>query len=184
MKDLLDLAKLESNSFDLHAMDVDIAEVADESVAGFRREVEAAGLHLVLYGGTAPAGAHVDPDRLQQVIANLVENAIKYASSTIAVTVTGPPGPPTIVVADDGPGIAAEDLPHVFERLYVAAHTPKRRETGSGLGLAIVRELVDAMGGTVAAEANPTGGTRMIVTLAPATTPTATPPATPISSPG
>jgi signal transduction histidine kinase len=54
---------------------------------------------------------------------------------------------------DDGPGIAAEDLPHVFERLYVARRQPDRRETGSGLGLAIVRELVTAMGGQVRASA-------------------------------
>jgi signal transduction histidine kinase len=181
VKDLLDLAKLESQAFDFHLRDVDVTEVADESVEGFRREVEAAGLHILLYGGTAPAGAHVDPDRLQQVIANLIDNAVKYASSTIAVTVSGPPGAPRIEVADDGPGIAAEDLPHVFERLYVASHTPKRQETGSGLGLAIVRELVEAMGGSVVAEANPTGGTRLIVTLAPATSPTATPPAAPVA---
>jgi two-component system sensor histidine kinase BaeS len=182
VKDLLDLAKLESQAFDFHLIDLDITEVADESVAGFRPEVESAGLHIVLYGGTTPAGAHVDPDRLQQVIANLVENAIKYASSTISVTVSGPPGPPCIEVADDGPGISPEDLPYVFERLYVASHTPKRREAGSGLGLAIVRELVEAMGGHVSAEANSTGGTRMIVTLAPAASPTATAPADPVSS--
>jgi signal transduction histidine kinase len=171
VKDLLDLAKLESQSFDFHPIDVDVSEIADESVDGFRREVEAEGLHIVLYGGTTPAVAHVDPDRLQQVIANLVENAVKFASSTIAVTVATVPGSTRIEVADDGPGIAVEDLPHVFERLYVASHTPKRRETGSGLGLAIVRELVDAMGARVAAEVNPTGGTRMIVTLPSVSTP-------------
>ncbi len=71
-------------------------------------------------------------------------------------------------MSDDGPGIATEDLPHVFERLYVAGHQPVRKEIGSGLGLAIVRELVDAMGGTVRAEAVPGGGARMVVTLRPA----------------
>ncbi len=59
---------------------------------------------------------------------------------------------------DDGPGIAAEDLPHVFERLYVARRQPDRRETGSGLGPAIVRELVTAMGGHVRASRVPGRG--------------------------
>jgi signal transduction histidine kinase len=57
-----------------------------------------------------------------------------------------------VAVVDDGPGIDASDLPHVFERLYVARHRPRPTESGSGLGLAIVLELVGAMDGTVSAE--------------------------------
>jgi two-component system sensor histidine kinase KdpD len=69
-------------------------------------------------------------------------------------------------VEDDGPGIAAADLPRVFERLFMSSRDPAR-QVGSGLGLAIVAELVHAMGGTVRAESPlwPTGGTRMVVTL-------------------
>ena len=71
-----------------------------------------------------------------------------------------------LAVEDDGPGIAAEDLPHVFERLYVSAHRPVRSESGSGLGLAIVRQLVEAMGGSVeAGAAGSGGGARLTVTL-------------------
>ena len=70
-----------------------------------------------------------------------------------------------LTVDDDGPGIAPHDLPHVFERLYVARHEPTRRESGSGLGLAIVHELVPAMGGQVAAEPAPGGGARLTVRL-------------------
>ena len=129
-----------------------------------------------------------DRDRILQVLANLVENALKFAEHTIVVTAEEDPGGPRIVVADDGPGIAAVDLPHVFERLYVASHSPRRTEVGSGLGLAIVRELVSAMGGSVQAEPGATGGTRMVICLAPAaggqrptsgsgrTSPTASPP--------
>ena len=109
------------------------------------------------------------------MVANLIENAIKYASASISVTVVAD-GPPRIEVADDGPGIAAQDLPHVFERLYVAGHEPQRKEVGSGLGLAIARELTEAMGGTVRAEANPSGGTRLVIALRPAApAPTAPP---------
>jgi signal transduction histidine kinase len=70
-----------------------------------------------------------------------------------------------LAVSDDGPGIAAEDLAHVFERLYVSRHQPQRTEIGSGLGLAIVRELVTAMGGTVQASAADTGGACLSVLL-------------------
>ena len=164
VKDLLDLAKLESRGFKLTPVTVDMTEIAEDSVAGFRREVEAAGLQIRCTEAP-PVLATADPDRLQQVIANLIENALRFASTTIEVTVVADPAWPRIEVADDGPGIAPEDLPHVFERLYVAAHQPKRKETGSGLGLAIVRELVELMNGSVQAEANPTGGARIVVQL-------------------
>ncbi len=106
-----------------------------------------------------------DPDRLAQVLANLVQNAIKFASSQVVVRYGPTAHGAEIEVADDGPGVRSEDLPHVFERLYVAAQTPQRKESGSGLGLAIVKELVEAQGGTVAALPRPTGGTRFVVTL-------------------
>jgi two-component system sensor histidine kinase MprB len=70
-----------------------------------------------------------------------------------------------LAVEDDGPGITDEDLPHVFERLYVAPHRPVRSESGSGLGLAIVRQLVELMGGTVSAGRSPGGGARLTVSL-------------------
>ena len=66
-----------------------------------------------------------------------------------------------MTVDDDGKGIAASDLPHVFERLYVAREQPERKESSSGLGLAIVRELVHAMGGEVQAGSAPNGGARL-----------------------
>jgi len=169
VKDLLDLAKLDARRFTLRTTSVDLNEIADDSVEGFRREVEAAGLRIGFAGAPAPVTALADPDRLQQVIANLVENALKYATSTITVRVVGDASTCRIEVEDDGPGIAAEDLPHVFERLYVATARPQRKEAGSGLGLAIVRELVEAMGGEVHAEPSSTGpaGTRMIVMMPP-----------------
>lgn len=167
VKDLLDLAKLDARRFTLNVVQVDLVELAADSVDGFRREVDQHGLTIALSAPSTPLLAYADPDRLQQIIANLVENALKFSSSLITVSVSGDADAPRIEVIDDGPGIPGEDLPHVFERLYVAAATVKRKETGSGLGLAIVRELVEAMGGTVRAEPNPAGGTRMVVALSP-----------------
>jgi len=163
--DLLDLAKLDARQFPLHLQSVDVAEVASVTAAGFEPEVDEARLRLHVdlpEAGTALANA--DPDRLAQVVANLVENAIKFAASQIAVGVSPVDGGVRLVVDDDGPGIAPEDLPHVFERLYTSARHPARRG-GSGLGLAIVAELVAAMGGTVRAASPEQGGTRVEVAL-------------------
>jgi signal transduction histidine kinase len=92
----------------------------------------------------------------------------------VTLVASAGPGGPQLQVSDDGPGIAPADLPHVFDRLFVARSAPQRNGSappkGSGLGLAIVAELVAAMGGAVRAESptGPDGGTRMVVALRPA----------------
>ena len=167
VQDLLDLARFDARQFNLHPRPVDLAEVVGDTGEGFRPSAEELGLRLEVAAG--PAGlvtVAADPDRLAQVVANLVENALKYARTRVGVTVTAPPGMAMIAVDDDGPGIAPEDLPRVFDRLFVSTRSPAR-QVGTGLGLAIVAELVAAMGGAVWAE-SPTvlgGGTRMVVTL-------------------
>jgi signal transduction histidine kinase len=117
-----------------------------------------------------PADVAADPDRLAQLLANLIENAITFARTTVTVALfaTGPTGGPCITVDDDGPGIDQGDLTRVFERFYRADRGPKRL-VGSGLGLAIVAELAAAMGARVWAESptSATGGSRFVVTLAP-----------------
>ena len=114
---------------------------------------------------SAPCEVRADADRLGQLVANLLDNAVSYADHEVHVAVRRD-GPDVVVeVADDGPGIHPDELPHVFERLYVGRSQPPRRVGGSGLGLAIVRELAAAMGGTVAAASPPQGGTRMQVTM-------------------
>jgi two-component system sensor histidine kinase BaeS len=169
VRDLLDLARLDARQFSLRLEPVDVGDVATHVTEGFRPEADEAGVRLTLAtpgaGGSAGVVATADPDRLAQVVANLVENALKYATAEVRVAVAADGGSVRLTVEDDGPGIAAEDLPHVFERLYVARRQPRRRETGSGLGLAIVRELVGAMGGDVRAEAAAGPGTRLVVTL-------------------
>ncbi len=174
VRDLLDLARLDARSFRLDLRPVDLGEIARAAAEALRPDAARAGVELVAAVPGEPVPAVGDPDRLAQVVANLVENAIKYAAGRIEVRVSaeqvaGTGGLPvavaTLVVADDGPGIAAEDRPHVFERLYVSTHAPVRKEAGSGLGLAIVAELVAAMGGSVAAFENRPTGTAMIVRL-------------------
>ena len=163
--DLLELAKLDARRFSLDMRATDVCEVINDTAEGFRPAAESAGVRLTV---DAPARAALvadaDPDRLAQIVANLVENALDFASSTITVGTGRGQGTIELWVEDDGPGIAPDEIPHVFDRFYTASRTP-RRHVASGLGLAIVHELVDAMGGTVRAESSATGGARLVVTL-------------------
>jgi signal transduction histidine kinase len=169
--DLLELAKLESGAFSLHSGPVDLSKVVTKATQAFEPAAASMGLSLELR--TALPGevaCEADPDRLGQVVANVVENALKYASSRVIVT-TGylDHNRPTLQVEDDGPGIPPKDLERVFERLFQSRSPtdlqPSGRPLGSGLGLAIVSELVSAMGGEVRAESptRPDGGTRLII---------------------
>lgn len=164
VRDLLDLAKLQANGFTFQPTRCDLSQLAVEALEGAAPDAATAGVRLT---GVAPSPVPVtaDPDRMAQVLANLVENAMKYANGAVQVGTQAAAGVALVWVDDDGPGIAAADRPHVFERLYVTSREPRRREIGSGLGLAIVHELVTAMGGTVTAEEAPTGGARMVVRL-------------------
>ena len=167
VRDLLELATVESRQFTLRPVALAVTEVVAATAEGFRPRVESQGLALIVDSDLTGAVASVDPDRLGQIVANLLENAIRYAATTVRVSVTADASSVAVRVADDGPGIAAADLAHVFERLYVAHHQPAGKESGSGLGLAIVRELAVAMGATVSAEPPEPGttGARLVVRL-------------------
>jgi signal transduction histidine kinase len=162
--DLLELTKLEANQMSISVRPTDVAEVVGTTAEGFRPLAERSGMQLDirLPSATLPL-AMIDPDRLAQILANLIENALTFARTSVVVTLSGQ----AITVQDDGPGIATADLTRVFDRFYQADHGPNR-QLGSGLGLAIVAELASAMGATVRAEspAGPQGGARFEVTLA------------------
>ena len=165
VRDLLELGRLDARQFSLEPVAVELDELVAACVDGFGPEAEAAGITVELVAASAVVTG--DADRLAQVVSNLLDNALRYASATVAVNVwvDVAQGRAMVSVDDDGPGIAAEDRPHVFERLYVARQSTVRREVGSGLGLAIVRELVVAMGGTLGVDAAPSGGARLWFSL-------------------
>jgi two-component system sensor histidine kinase BaeS len=166
--DLLELAKLDARRFSLDVRTTDVGEVVVDTAEGFRPVVEKAGLELVVAcRDDERLDAMADPDRLAQVLANLVENAYKFAQGRIRVAATAQDGTGVeVVVEDDGPGIKADELSSVFERSFHLSRTPAR-QLGSGLGLAIVAQLAGAMDATVRAESpvSDGGGTRMIVGL-------------------
>jgi two-component system sensor histidine kinase BaeS len=159
VRDLLDLARMNRAEFSVRSEPVDLAETAREAVA--RHEGSAREFGVELRAGGVEAWVEGDRDRLLQVASNLVENALRETPAGGSVTVIAEAG--TLIVADTGPGIATDDIPHVFERFYLYDKVGKDRPVGSGLGLAIVKQLATAMGGDVRVESGPAGTTFTVV---------------------
>ena len=160
LEDLMVLSRLEAGEFTFRAEPVNLTGHLRGTLEAYRGRAEAAGVALEADLDEVPV-ALVDPDRIDQVVGNLVENALRYtpAGGTVRLRLGREGDRVRLAVADTGPGIAAEDLPHIFERLYVAQHYRPARPEGSGLGLAIVHELVEAMGGAVEVLSAPGQGT-------------------------
>jgi len=163
VRDLLDLSRLDSREFSLRPTSCDAAAVVRDAAEAFAPQARELGVALVVQAG-ASAPATLDADRVGQIVANLVENALKYARAEVGVVSEMRGAELSIVVTDDGPGIPAAELTDVFTRLYTARGTPGRA-VGTGLGLAIVQELAAAMGGRARAESPDAGGARLVVTV-------------------
>jgi signal transduction histidine kinase len=161
--DLLDLARLDTHQFSLSPRPIDAREVVYEVVAGFVPSAHEWGVRLEIAQG-APVPVDADPERLGQITANLVENALKYAGSVVRVNVAQQDGWVELRVDDDGPGVSPAEQQRVFERLYTARGAPGRK-VGTGIGLAIVHELAVAMQGAARCESLDGGGTRFVVTI-------------------
>jgi len=169
VRDLLDLSRLDSREFSFKPTACDATEVVRDAAEAFAPQARELGVALSVHGAAA-APAMLDADRIGQIVANLVENALKYAKSAVEVVSEVRGAELAIVVTDDGPGIPQSDLTGVFTRLYTGRGT-SGRAVGTGLGLAIVQELAAAMGGQARAE-SPDAGARLVVTVpvAPAVT--------------
>ncbi|MFF2518160.1 sensor histidine kinase [Streptomyces sp. NPDC058086] len=157
--DLQDLAAADAGTLALHREAVRADELLEQVAAAHRVGAESAGIGLRTGtdGTFAPAGSgtpwlDADPVRMRQALGNLVSNAIRHTpdGGTITLSAREEEGQVVLGVADTGSGIAAEDLPSVFDRFWRAEKSRSRRTGGSGLGLSIVRQLVAAHGGTVA----------------------------------
>jgi signal transduction histidine kinase len=160
--DLLALAKLEQGVLDVRSEDVDLADAAREAQRRLLPQAEAAGVSVTVEPDGA-ATARADGDRVVQIVSNLVENAIRVTPAGGLVTVRAAQG--EIAVSDTGPGIPADDLPDAFERFHLRRRHGRGSPDGAGLGLAIVRDLSEAMGGTVAVESEEGHGTVFTVRL-------------------
>ncbi len=163
--DIIDLARLDANTFQLNLQPTNLAVVSGRTIAGLAEDADRRSIELHLQAPPEIPLVSADADRLGQVVVNLVHNALKYAERQVVVLLEPGADAMHLRVRDDGPGISSADLPHIFDRLYTASNKPKMSENSSGLGLTIVKELVEAMGGTVTAKSAIGEGTEMTVSF-------------------
>jgi signal transduction histidine kinase len=174
IRDLFELARLEAGASALTLEPLDWAALCRNTVARFEPRFRDAGLRLLWLESAEPAWIEADGHRMEQVLENLLANALRYVPSegTVELALTPVPGHAgrfRLTVSDDGPGLSPDDLSHAFERFYRAAGVrvagAARDSGGSGLGLAIVREIVERHGGTVNAEKREPHGLAIIIEL-------------------
>ena len=164
VNDLLDLSALESGRTQLRHSTVDVGDIVRSAAARLEQQAERAGLTLRM--AEAPViAAYLDPDRIEQVVLNLIHNAIKFtpAGGQVECRVAQREGRVVISVRDTGIGISPGNLPRIFERFYKTDRS--RAGGGTGLGLAIARHIVELHGGHIWAESLEGHGTTMIVSL-------------------
>ena len=162
---LRSLNELESEDVSVEHGKLDLAEVGRDAIA--RAETVYAAKGVTLDGDLAPATVKGDRERLLQVAANLLDNALKFTpeGGRVVLAVAAAPGGAwaTLTVADSGPGVDPVDLPFIFDRFYRSQAA--RGTQGVGLGLAIARGLVEAQGGVIEAADSPEGGAVFTVRL-------------------
>jgi two-component system phosphate regulon sensor histidine kinase PhoR len=171
--DLLLLSTLDSGRLRLELQPVSLRAAAQEVVDDFQSRARTRGTRLenIVPGELV---VRADPNRLRQVLSNLVDNAIKYGRDAGQVRVGGgalPDGRIEVRVADDGPGLPVDAQPRIFERFFRVDKARSREQGGTGLGLAIVKHVVQAQGGEVRVASRPGAGTTFYFTL-PGTDPT------------
>ena len=150
VQDLLDVSRITSGKLLLDIREMDVATVALNAIDACRPAAEARQVSLVTeFGGTFPTVG--DPDRLQQVLWNLISNAVRFTPShgTVTVSIARADDTDTIEVSDTGAGIEPQFLPFMFEPFRQADAASTRSHGGLGLGLTIVKRLVEMHGGTV-----------------------------------
>jgi two-component system phosphate regulon sensor histidine kinase PhoR len=166
IQDLLIISSLESGRVSLSFGAVALRGLVERMLADFKSRAEAR--HVKLVSTMPTLTAHADEARLEQVLGNLLENAVKYGRESGTVTVGGralPDGQLELFVQDDGPGIPAEALERVFERFYRVDKARSREQGGTGLGLSIVKHIVQGHGGHVWVESQPGQGAKFFFTL-------------------
>lgn len=166
IQDLLVISSLESGRVNLALQPVKLRSVVERMLSDFKSRAAARQVKLV--GAVPETTVHADEARLEQVLGNLLENAVKYGRDGGTVTVGGralPDGMIELFVQDDGPGIPAEALERVFERFYRVDKARSREQGGTGLGLSIVKHIVQAHGGRVWVESAVGQGAKFFFTL-------------------
>jgi signal transduction histidine kinase len=167
VSDLLDLTRIEAGKIELSPVVLDPAAVVAEAAESLRPVARLRGVPVVL---ERPAWLPVwaDPDKVQQILTNLISNALKFSPAGEAVTVavgSEPGGLVRFEVRDRGPGIPVEERERVFDKFHQVGRVAGERPPGSGLGLTIARHLVELHGGRIWVEDNPGGGSVFVAVL-------------------
>ncbi|CAN5761782.1 two-component regulator propeller domain-containing protein [soil metagenome] len=164
---LLEVARLEVGSTPLRARRVELGTFVARLGEAFQPLAERRSVALALEVPEEPLTVFADPAHLERVLGNLLSNAFKFTRSggTVRLTVGAAPWSARILVRDDGPGITAADLPHIFDRFYRGNEATGRHQPGTGIGLALARELVALHGGTLEVESEDGSGSTFTVTL-------------------
>lgn len=165
--DLQDLAQAEAGQLTLMRQPVSLAAIVERSVAASRPQADAKGLIMRVHVPVDLPQVEADPERIGQVLRNLLHNALAHTPPGGEITVVARARDQGVEVAvrDTGTGIDPEHLPHVFDRFYRVDKSRSRQTGGAGLGLAIVKQLVLAHGGTVGVESKPGQGSTFTFTL-------------------
>ena len=168
LADLLDVSRIDAGRLELHRQVVDLEAAVRKAFAGRIAGGEPESRFVLRVTGELPE-MWLDPDKVDQVVGNLVENALKYGAGTVTVAIHGTPVGAEVTVSDEGEGIPEEMLARVFTKFWRRGDGGRR--SGTGLGLFIVKGLIEAHGGEIAAGRAATGGAEFRFTL-PAGAPT------------
>jgi signal transduction histidine kinase len=160
---LLDLSRLDAGLIQLHQESCDLSNLLQSAAAPFLPTAQEKGVEIQIQAEEQVL-VHCDKTRMQIVLSNMLDNAVKFTPAGGKVEVRGEKknGGVQISIQDSGTGISSEDLPHIFERFYRG----KTTEKGSGLGLSIVQSILQAHGGTIDVESLPGQGSRFTINLA------------------
>lgn len=163
---LLDFSRIEAGRMQARYEPVDLAAVTGELASVFRSAVDRAGLEFQVDCAPLPEPVFIDRSMWEKVVLNLLSNALKFTfQGSIRVTVRAEDGVAVVTVEDTGIGVAAEEMPRLFERFHRIENARSRSNEGSGIGLALVKELVGLHGGDIGATSAEGQGTRFAIRL-------------------
>lgn len=167
VEDLRLLSLADSGNLELHSGPIDVNALAETAVRRLKPQADAQGIILGATLSNRPASIIGDEDKLHQILANIISNALRFTPSgkRVDVTVQADRQWVTLQIADQGPGIDPADLPILFERFFKGDRARSRTNSGSGLGLSIVKQLVELHGGQIQAALPPSGGLQITIRL-------------------
>ena len=167
IEDLRLLSLAEAHQLPLNRQTTDVGELVDRIVGDFQPLAQERHISLDVVAPDSPATADIDPQRISQVLANLVSNGLRHVDEggTMRVELSDLGSQLQVSVRDTGQGIPADDLPHIFDRFYRLDRSRSRSGGGSGLGLAIAKELVEAHGGRIWVDSQVGQGSTFTFTL-------------------